>query len=247
MSTGAEGDSCIIGFSKVAPGSLTMAVFHKFRQDLSDLLEGPGGYGRLSVMVAGLVIGWWLYVPLHELLHAAGCWLGGGVVSRLEIQPLYGGRILSEMLPFVVAHGPYAGRLSGFDTGGSDWVYALTVGFPFTLTLAGFGLMGPAVGRRLPFLFGMALPLAFSPLISLTGDFLELGSLMLFQFWPGPEGIHRALISDDLFHLLEQLATLDTPPSRSLATVAFVSFSQLMGLAGAGALVALAGQLRRRV
>jgi hypothetical protein len=41
-------------------------------------------------------------------------------VWRLEIDPLYGGALLARWLPFVEAGGEYAGRLSGFDTAGSD-------------------------------------------------------------------------------------------------------------------------------
>ncbi|MDP9122753.1 MAG: hypothetical protein M3O15_15515, partial [Acidobacteriota bacterium] len=85
----------------------------------------------------GLAAGWWTYVPLHELLHAAACRAAGGTVTRLEIDPLYGGALLARVLPFVAAgrSGPYAGRLSGFDTHGSDLTYLATDLGPFILAL----------------------------------------------------------------------------------------------------------------
>src|SRR5262249_2715862 len=74
-------------------------------------------------VAGGMLAGWWIYVPVHELLHAAGCRLTGGGVTRLEIGAVYGGALLSRVLPFVVAGGEDAGRLSGFDTHRSDRIY----------------------------------------------------------------------------------------------------------------------------
>lgn len=161
---------------------------------------------HLLSIFAGLLVSWWLYVPFHELLHALGCWLGGGSIQSLEIDPLYGGRLLSNWLPFVVARSEYAGRLSGFDTGGSDWVYGLTIALPFVLVIPGWFLLQRSVLRGSRVLFGVSLPLALSPLLSLTGDFFEMSSLLLFQVWPGPDNDHRALISDDVLRLLGQEA-----------------------------------------
>ena len=45
----------------------------------------------LAWLALGLAAGWWLYVPVHELLHALACLAAGGEVTRLEIDPLYGG------------------------------------------------------------------------------------------------------------------------------------------------------------
>ncbi|MFQ5740592.1 MAG: hypothetical protein ACE5JX_16425 [Acidobacteriota bacterium] len=214
-------------------------VFERFLGDLANQLETERRYAGLLVMLSGLLVAWWVYVPIHELMHAAGCVLAGGEVSRLEIGPLYGGRWLARLLPFVVAQGGYAGRLSGFDSGGSDWVYASTVAFPFLLSFAGFALTRAAVNRRNRFAFGFALPLAFSPLLSLTGDWLELGSLLMFNLWPGEDGIHRALISDDLFRTVRNT-------SWSGSKILFTSLSQLVGVCLAWCLTSLAGQTCRR-
>ena len=214
-----------------------MRVFKYIFRGFVSCLEGPKPHLNLVLALTGVLVGWWLYVPLHELLHALGCRMGGGEVSRLDIQPLYGGTLLAKVFHFVVADGGYAGRLSGFDTGGSDWVYALTVALPFVLTLPGFWMIEKALRKQRPFLFGAALPLALSPLLSLTGDYLELGSLLLFHLWPGPQGVHRSLISDDLFRLLGELAM---PPG--LIQMAFVAMSQLLGLIMAWGTIALAGR-----
>ncbi len=155
------------------------------------------GVRSLLLVGAGLLAGWWVYVPLHELLHALGCWLAGGEVTRLEIAPLYGARWLARIFPFVTSGGEYAGRLSGFDTHGSDWVYALTDLAPFGLTLfPGFWWLRRAARAGRPIAFGAALPAAFGPVLSLTGDAYELGSLAVVHlpFWHG----RRVLVGDDL-------------------------------------------------
>lgn len=202
-----------------------MRALREFWRLYREILEGPGR--GLAWAAAGLAAGWWICVPVHELLHAAGCALGGGQVRQVEISPLYGGRWLAEHLPFVVAGGRYAGRLSGFDTHGADGVYALTVCFPYLLTLPSLRIMHGAVRGGIPFFFGLALPLLAAPLISLTGDYLELGSLLLFQVWPGADPALRALISDDLFRLVAEINAGN--PGWSARVFAFVSLSQAAG------------------
>ncbi|MEO7793137.1 MAG: hypothetical protein ABIV06_00065, partial [Thermoanaerobaculia bacterium] len=71
-----------------------------------ELLNGldavlTAGVRSLVLVGAGLIAGWWVYVPAHELLHALGCWAAGGEVSRLEIDPVYGARFLAKLFPFV--------------------------------------------------------------------------------------------------------------------------------------------------
>src|SRR5262249_20119331 len=109
------------------------------RRPATDVLCGLDrcltGASALPIIGLGLAAGWWLYVPVHELLHAAACAVAGGTVSRLEIDPLYGGSLWARIFPFVTSGSEYAGRLSGFDTGGSDAVYLATDLGPFLLTL----------------------------------------------------------------------------------------------------------------
>lgn len=139
----------------------------------------------LGLVFVGLLAGWWLYVPIHELLHAAGCLATGGSVSRLEIQPLYGGSILAAWIPWVVAGGDYAGRLAGFDANGSDWVYLATDLAPYVLTVfPGVWALRLAARRASPALYGFALPWALAPFLSLSGDAFEIGTLGVTQLPP---------------------------------------------------------------
>jgi hypothetical protein len=142
-------------------------------------------WARLALLALSAVLSWWMYVPLHELAHALGCWVAGGTVTRLDIDPLYGAALLARVLPFVHVGSDYAGQLSGFDTHGSDAVYLLTDVLPFAMTIAiGVPLLEEsAIGNRSPaaraVMFGAALPIAYAPFISVTGDFYEIGSILV--------------------------------------------------------------------
>jgi len=202
--------------------------FRKFFQLYQQVLSSSNAAKTLLLLFSGLAIGWWLYVPVHELFHAAGCILGGGDVHRLEIKPLYGGTILSQLFSFVVSGGDYAGRLTGFDTHGSDWTYGLLIFFPFILSFFGFIFLELATRKKSAFVFAFFLPVTFAPLISLTGDFFELGSLLIFQIWPGSGGMNRALISDDIFRLMEELSSGALSISFMPASLSFIIVSFLM-------------------
>lgn len=179
---------------------------------LRELLHGldavlHSGWRSLLLVGAGLLAGWWLYVPVHELLHVLGCWAAGGEVTRLEIDPIYGARWIALVFPFVSPGGAYAGRLSGFDTRGSDWIYLATDLAPFALALwPGFWWLRRAARARQPVAYGAALPTALAPLLSLTGDAYEMGSLVVVHlpFWLG----RRGLIGDDLMAKVADVAQL---------------------------------------
>jgi len=162
------------------------------------LERGPRG---LVLALAGLLAGWWLYVPLHELLHAVACLASGGEVTRLEIAPEYGGRFLAGWLPWVAAGSEYAGQLTGFDTRGSDLRYLATDLGPFLLTLfPGVWALRRAARRGLVWAWGGSLPFALAPFLSLTGDAYEMGSIVVTQapvFAPSVEAV-RLLRGDDL-------------------------------------------------
>lgn len=138
-----------------------------------------GDARRLAAVMAGFVLALWLVVPVHELLHAAGCAGTGGTVTTLEIQPLWGGALLARLFPWVVAGGDALGRLSGFSPAG-DLSYLATVLLPHLL-LAPLGAWGcrRAAARGRPFAFGGFLAAATQPLASLTGDFYETASIPL--------------------------------------------------------------------
>ena len=172
-----------------------------------------------AAAVAAAVAAWWVYLPAHELLHALGCIAGGGTVTRLEIDAMYGAAWLQRLFPFVVVGSRYAGQLTGFDTGGSDLTYLLTDALPYALTI----LIGVpalrAAGRRPPglaqaVLFGAALPVALAPFISLAGDYYEMGSIVVSRLAAvaDPQLSPARWRSDDLFLLVDTLRGGDAGP-----------------------------------
>ena len=176
-----------------------------FLQPFQDILNGlerclePGVRGLIATFAA-LLATWWVYVPIHELLHAFGCELGGGRVWRLEIDPLYGGALLARWFPFVEPGGEYAGRLAGFDTGGSTSVHLLTTGLPFVLTVfPGVWLLRWGARHASGIAYGAGLVPATAPILSLTGDAYEIGSLVATSIAPwAREPARTALIGDDV-------------------------------------------------
>lgn len=227
-----------------------------FRAPIGDVMRGlercldrGSAWRSFLWLFVGLGIGWWLYVPIHELLHVAGCLIAGGEVEELEVARLYGGELLAMVFDFVTPGGDYAGRLSGFDDGGSDVVYAVTVLAPYLLTVfPGVWLLLSAAEHRRSFGFGFALPIALAPFISLLGDAYELGSIVITQLppWRG-EAVSAALRGDDV--LVRVQAWLAGPPSPWLG--GFLAF--LVGVAWAFATYALGRRLalmlgqRRRI
>jgi len=194
---------------------------HILRLPWDDTLRGlerslAAGWPGLARIFVGLVLGWWIYVPIHELLHAAACAVTGGEVSELQISPLYGGALLARLFPFVTSGGDYAGRLAGFDTGGSDFVYLATVLGPYLLTvfpgvwwLRRAGARGPGAGQGL--LYGAALPVALAPFVSLPGDSYEIGSIV--TTWVPPWAARAELLrGDDVGLLAGRLAEAGAGP-----------------------------------
>ncbi|MGH3053923.1 MAG: hypothetical protein ACRDL7_02975, partial [Gaiellaceae bacterium] len=163
------------------------------------------------VLLAG-VASWWIYVPLHELLHALGCYLTGGSVTELQIAPEYGGRLFARFLPFVVGESEYAGRLSGFDTKGSDLIYLATDALPFLLTvLIGVPMLKACKRHGRPVLLGAAFVVALAPFYCLTGDYYEMGSIIttrvLTTLSGAPVARFAALRSDDVAKLVSEIWT----------------------------------------
>ncbi len=166
-----------------------------------------------ALILLCLLLSWWIYVPVHELLHAFGCLIGGGKVTRLEISPLYGAAFLKRYFSFVSVGSEYAGQLKGFDTFGSDPVYLLTDFFPYILTVAlGVPLLRSVCSKSLPSCLnsaklGIALPLAYAPFMAVTGDFYEMGSIIVSRLvawtFPGFNPVHWR--SDDALRLSSQL------------------------------------------
>jgi hypothetical protein len=187
-----------------------------FTQPLHDYVAGllicfrGGRSWALVVIAVAFVLSWWIYVPIHELSHAYGCIWTGGTVTRLEIAPVYGAAWLQQFFPFISVGSDYAGRLSGFDTHDSDLVYLVTDAAPFLWTvLIGVpllrGVRSDSIGQKIQ--FGVALPIAFAPFISLIGDYYEMGSILVSRVGVAikpslPLGRWR---SDDVLRLVDLL------------------------------------------
>ena len=211
---------------------------------VSDLLRGQqrtlSRPRDLAWLLGGLLLGWWIYVPLHELLHAFGCLAAGGTVSRLEVDPLYGGALLARVFPWVVAGGDYAGRLSGFDTRGSDLVYLATDLAPFVLALfPGVWALRRAARARRPGLFGMAAPFALAPLLSLTGEAYEIGSVLVTRLAPW-RAAATLLRGDDVGLVFARVGAAAAPPWGGFAAAVVVGVLWAWATYGLGGAVARA-------
>jgi hypothetical protein len=199
------------------------------------------GLPALAWIALGLLAGWWVYVPVHELAHAGACLAAGGAVSRLEIDPLYAGALLARAIPWVEPGGEYAGRLSGFDTHGSDLVYLATDLGPFAFTVwPGVWLLRRAAAGRWPLAFGLALPWALAPFLSVAGDAYEIGSILVTRLppWAGP-ATRELLRGDDLAKVIGGVSALPAgAPWGGLALGAALGLAWAWGTYGLGGLVA---------
>ncbi|CAM2068586.1 hypothetical protein SCOR_24665 [Sulfidibacter corallicola] len=169
-------------------------------------LLDKGGTRTLLVVLVSLVIFWHIYTPIHELLHVGACLAGGGTVTELALKPQYGGHLLARIFPFVVAESEYAGQLTGFTTP-NYWVYALVDLAPYVLSLPGILLLELSRRRNWAPLFSVGMVLAFVPLMSVTGDYYELVSLVFTQLAEAmrPDWPAGVLIADDWFKLMGDL------------------------------------------
>lgn len=206
---------------------------HDYMNALGALLEGGNAALRVIAALAAMLAAWWVYVPVHELLHAAGAVIGGGEVSRLELSPIYGAHLLKKIFPFIEPASEYAGRLSGFDTRGSDLTYLLTVFLPYLLTIfigvpllkhvAASGASTPAGAIK----FGACIPLAYAPFISITGDYYEMGSIIVTRIaslFSTTFDVER-LRSDDLILLVKEIFFSGADWTALDALIAVLSFS----------------------
>lgn len=167
-------------------------------------------YRAMGVTVAAMVVTWFIYVPIHELLHVLGCLGTGGTVSRLEVAPQYGGHLLAKWFDFVVCGGEYAGRLSGFDWKGSDLIYLATDFGPYILTVViGIPLLKLCTRRSRPLLLGAAVVVGLAPFYNVIGDYYEMGSVIITRVVTvvsGGETIaFEGIRSDDIFKLAGDL------------------------------------------
>ena len=182
-----------------------------------------------GVIFLCLLLSWWVYVPVHELLHALGCVISGGRVTRLDLSPVYGADFLRNFFPFISSGSEYAGQLTGFDTRGNDLTYLITVFLPYTLTIfPGVPLLKAAStetasSRSGSIRLGISIPLAYAPFIALTGDYYEISSIIISRLvaWALPGFSPLYWRSDDLIKLSRQLIfTGNVPQLRDVAGLA---------------------------
>ncbi len=191
---------------KPALKRLLLDPFHDCLAALEKPMLSPRPGRAMILMIVALVVTWFVYVPIHELLHAYGCMVTGGTVTELQIDPKYGGKLLQPYFPFVKPGGAYAGRLTGFDTRGSDWIYLATDFGPFVLSVfPGVALLLLCRRRSRPLLLGAAVVLGLAPFYNITGDYYEMGSTITTRLWTLIAGTGDGKIayefvrSDDIF------------------------------------------------
>jgi len=205
-----------------------------FRQPIDDVLAALEHLvtvrNPLTTMVPvllTLLFTWFLYVGIHELLHAAGCEIAGGDVTRLEISSRYGGKLYAKYFDFVVTESEYAGRLTGF-TREPDYIYLSTVFGPFVLTvLFGVALVKLCARRRRPILFGIAVVVGLAPFYNLQGDYFEMGSILVTRVVTilfgggGYPPMFNELRSDDIFKLFDSF--FRTPSELGLTSAGLIA------------------------
>lgn len=186
--------------------------FHDYFEGLKTAMP-HARFSRIATILISFIAGWWIYVPIHELFHAFGCLLGGGEVTSLELSSIYGAAVLRKVFPFITIGSEYAGRLAGFETYDNDFIYLLTVFFPYLLTIfIGIPLLR-YVGHQVKtsyqscIWFGLSLPVAYAPFLSVTGDYYEMASILVtgFASFFIPDFPVDRWRSDDLVRLMDEL------------------------------------------
>jgi hypothetical protein len=222
---------------------------HDFVEALQRAMPAADWRAILTALAAA-VASWWIYVPLHELLHAFGCIATGGSVGRLEISPEYGAAALQRIFPFVAVGSNYAGQLVEFDTRGSDLTYLATVFAPYLLTVVVGVPLLREIGRRArpgatwSGALGAAIPVAYASFANVAGDYYELGSIPVSRAAAALlEGADAARWRADDLPLL--IRDLRAEGGLGLADVATVAAGFVLGAAFAFATYWLGGALHR--
>jgi len=220
-------------------GRIIVAGFRLALRDFIGALEAHAALpmGRLVPrFLGGLFLALLLYVPVHELAHAAGCVLLGGSVERIELSPFFGGDLLARLTPLVSSATGYAGRLAKFDVGGSDLVFLGTDLAPYLLTvLVGVPLLQALRRAPNPWLLGAAAIVAMAPWMSLTGDYYEIGSILMTRLVATTGADFSSLRSDDMLSLVSSVwrapvGAGSSNPGPSPAAVAMIVASFVLGV-----------------
>ncbi|MBI1825244.1 MAG: hypothetical protein HY287_04515 [Planctomycetes bacterium] len=197
------------------PRSLVRVILLQPIRDALACLEALAVLPRPTVgmvlMIISLVACWFLYVAPHELLHALGCIVTGGSVTRVEMSPIYGASIYAKWFPFIVSGSEYAGQVTGFDKS-TDFRYFATDYMPFVLSiLLGVPLLKISGRRPHPILLGIGVVVGLAPFYSLPGDYYEMGSTLTTRAVTivtrgfGHPPLFESLRSDDVFKLVSEM------------------------------------------
>ncbi len=195
-----------------SPPGFWLRPLHDYQLLLEQAIS-QHSWPRIFSLVLSAVVGWWIYVPVHELLHAFGCIWTGGEVTRLEISPEYGAGLLSYWFEWVVVGSDYAGQLTGFNTYGNDGIYLVTILMPYVLTIfPGIWwfyrcLRGNWSHWTTWALSGFSLAMVIAPFVSVFGDMYEAASILISRGvnWLQPALPLDRWRSDDFFLLSSQL------------------------------------------
>jgi len=176
----------------------------RYQNGFEAVLAGPRPVIRFLIFALFAAIAWWVYVPLHELVHAGACVSCGGEVRRMTLAPIYGGSVAARHFDWIDDDTPYAGQLADFSSG-SDACYLWLVLAPFVATPLARPLLRRTArgGGALPFAIGTVL--ALMPLVSVPGDFYEAASIVVTRLAEGGVPDALSLRSDDLPALVGRL------------------------------------------
>ena len=196
-------------------------------QALSHLLD-DGSNKKLVILLLVFFVSFWIYVPIHELMHAFATFLVGGEVRELAIDATYGGVFFAKIFPFVVSESEYAGQLTDFTTP-NKFAYFIVDMFPYLLSLPGVLLIRLAAKYKRLWLFSLGFLLMLVPLTQIFGDFYEAASLSMGEIMSllNPSLDPNLIVSDDMFKLL---STIDESSKGNLLIYISIALSLLLGL-----------------
>ena len=196
-------------------------------QALSHLLD-DGSNKKLVILLLVFFVSFWIYVPIHELMHAFATFLVGGEVRELAIDATYGGVFFAKIFPFVVSESEYAGQLTDFTTP-NKFAYFIVDMFPYLLSLPGVLLIRLAAKYKRLWLFSLGFLLMLVPITQIFGDFYEAASLGAGELMAmvNPSLNPQSILSDDMFKLVKSLYTNQ---GTNILAYVFVALSFILGL-----------------
>ena len=207
--------------------SWTKTALNTPTQALSHLLN-DGSNIKLLVLLLVFFISFWVYVPIHELMHAFATILVGGEVKELAIDATYGGVFFAKIFPFVVSESDYAGQLTDFTTR-NKFAYFIVDMFPYLLSLPGVLLIRLAAKYKRLWLFSIGFLLMLVPMTQIFGDFYEVASLGMGEIMSllNPSLNPDLIVSDDMFKLI---SSTNENSNKNFLIYISIGFSFILGL-----------------